>query len=397
MNASRVVESLREPALLLDWAGRPEAWSLRWAELFGAPGNGALRAPAGVPALVEALREGLERNEPVEVEAEEGAAVEGLTVRPVPGAPGGAAAGVLVVGRERDGAAGWHRRAVEMATTPTLLVGPRGRILFANRAARMAGPSSVLSDVSPTPADAVALDEALSATVAGRPVDIALADGRGVRFRPLSGLALVEVDGRRAVSARPEDPVAAPVRRDVAAVQARADFEDLTGHLEALRTAPLTRVQQSRLDAALAKVGDLAGYLGAPDAPADSDVGPVEGASAVRALVVDDHPINLQVAVTMLGVLGVRADAARDGGEALAKLGEAVYDLVFMDVMLPGADGLTVTREVRERIGDRPYIVGVTAVPDAEGRCLAAGMNAFLPKPLRLRGVKDVVRRLAEA
>jgi CheY-like chemotaxis protein len=116
-------------------------------------------------------------------------------------------------------------------------------------------------------------------------------------------------------------------------------------------------------------------------------------------LLVDDNAINLLVAREMLSSLGVEVDTAEDGAEALARLERGGYALVFMDVMMPLLDGLTTTRRWREREQrertQRVPIVALTAnamAADRE-RCLAAGMDDYLAKPVRREQLAQMLRR----
>ncbi len=116
----------------------------------------------------------------------------------------------------------------------------------------------------------------------------------------------------------------------------------------------------------------------------------------VRALVVDDNPINLRVAVRNLEKLGCEVCTAKDGAEAVAVVREREVDVVFMDVQMPVMDGFEATRVIREReasTGQRVPIVAMTAHAMAGYRelCLAAGMDGYLAKPLR---VTDMARAL---
>ncbi|QOR39844.1 response regulator [Billgrantia diversa] len=106
-----------------------------------------------------------------------------------------------------------------------------------------------------------------------------------------------------------------------------------------------------------------------------------------RVLLVEDDPVNQQVAVALLGRLGCEVDVVESGGRALALAGRDAFDMIFMDVQMPGMDGLETTRRLREAGGwcARVPIVAMTAGgPGAEReRCLAAGMTDYLVKPLR--------------
>lgn len=106
----------------------------------------------------------------------------------------------------------------------------------------------------------------------------------------------------------------------------------------------------------------------------------------LKALVVEDNRINQQVAVRLLKRLGVEAAVAENGAEALAMVNARDFDVVFMDMQMPVMDGLEATRAIRRSTGRSRNvpIVAMTANAFAADReaCLAAGMNAFLPKPI---------------
>jgi CheY-like chemotaxis protein len=113
--------------------------------------------------------------------------------------------------------------------------------------------------------------------------------------------------------------------------------------------------------------------------------------------VVEDNATNLKVAVRMIERLGYRADVAATGSEAVAMLGQADYDAVLMDCQMPEMDGYEATRQVRrnERGGRRVPIIAMTAAAlsgDRE-RCLAAGMDDYISKPVKLHVVAAVLAR----
>lgn len=109
-------------------------------------------------------------------------------------------------------------------------------------------------------------------------------------------------------------------------------------------------------------------------------------ASAPRVLVVDDHPANREVARLMLAVSGAEIVEACDGVEAVEMAKAQAFDLILMDVRMPRMDGLAATRAIRALPApmNAVPILAVTADAMAEdaARCLAAGMNGHLAKPI---------------
>ena len=105
-----------------------------------------------------------------------------------------------------------------------------------------------------------------------------------------------------------------------------------------------------------------------------------------RVLLVDDEPINREIAQALLEDAGLTPDIARDGVEAshLARLQN--YDLILMDMQMPRMDGIEACRQIRQHSGNTQVrIVAMTAnaFADDKARCLAAGMNDFLVKPIK--------------
>jgi two-component system, sensor histidine kinase and response regulator len=109
-----------------------------------------------------------------------------------------------------------------------------------------------------------------------------------------------------------------------------------------------------------------------------------------RLLLVEDNPVNQEVALAILEELGLQADCAWNGEEALEKLAAARYDVILMDCHMPKLDGYATTRRLRELEAasgqPRMPIIALTAnalSEDAE-RCLAAGMDGYLSKPFSI-------------
>jgi PAS domain S-box-containing protein len=122
---------------------------------------------------------------------------------------------------------------------------------------------------------------------------------------------------------------------------------------------------------------------------------------SIRILVAEDNPINQKVATKMIKSLGYRADVAGNGLEVLDALKRQPYDLVLMDVQMPEMDGLDATRKIRQTMTseEAPYIIAMTAnaMQGDEEICLAAGMNEYLTKPIRMSDLKLALDRWVEA
>ena len=121
--------------------------------------------------------------------------------------------------------------------------------------------------------------------------------------------------------------------------------------------------------------------------PADTGSRAVAAALAGRSLLlVDDNLVNRKVALGQLARLGLSAATAVDGREALAAFRRDRHDIILMDCMMPVMDGYEATRRLRRlEGGDRAVIIAMTAnaLEGDRERCLEAGMDDYLPKPLR--------------
>jgi len=118
--------------------------------------------------------------------------------------------------------------------------------------------------------------------------------------------------------------------------------------------------------------------------------------------VVEDNPVNRTVALRMLARERCKADVAGNGREALEALDTTDYDIVFMDLQMPVLDGLEATRELRRRqkdSGKHTWVVAMTAhaLPEDRARCLAAGMDDYIPKPLTAAELRGAIERWRDA
>ena len=115
-----------------------------------------------------------------------------------------------------------------------------------------------------------------------------------------------------------------------------------------------------------------------------------------NVLVVDDHPINLEVASRMVERLGHTCTTAGTGDEALCAVQGEDFDLILMDLQMPDMDGFEVTRRIRarERAGcRRPQIIGVTAslLEAHRDQAMWCGMDECIAKPFSFTELRRLV------
>jgi CheY-like chemotaxis protein len=121
-----------------------------------------------------------------------------------------------------------------------------------------------------------------------------------------------------------------------------------------------------------------------------------------RILVAEDNAINQRVALRMLEKLGLSADIAANGAEAVKAIQTNPYPVILMDCQMPEMDGFQATAAIRaweaERGLPRTPIIAMTAhamTGDRE-RCLEAGMDDYLAKPISIRALNEVLSQFVE-
>lgn len=139
----------------------------------------------------------------------------------------------------------------------------------------------------------------------------------------------------------------------------------------------------------------------APDEPAAEPSHAVPAGRGARILLVDDVAMNRDIAAEFLRKGGHRVDPVETGQRAIERASEIAYDLILMDVYMPGMDGVDATRAIRAlpgAMGTVPIIAMTagTGAPEID-RCLAAGMNGWLGKPIDRRRLLEEVERWADA
>ncbi|HEY4300879.1 MAG TPA: response regulator [Candidatus Didemnitutus sp.] len=220
-----------------------------------------------------------------------------------------------------------------------------------------------------------------------RPYDVALLD-----------VLMPEMDGLTLARAIRADPVIAATHLIALAPKGHVIAE------EELRGAGIASVlakpvKQSRLlDSLVTAVGKNAvTTLATPAGPAAAlpmSAGLRARLETHRALLAEDNAVNRKVAMGILQKLGCKADAVNDGAEALTALESAAYAIVFMDCQMPNIDGYEASRAIRKREQDHTspcpwksplYLVALTAnaMQGDREKCLAAGMDDYVSKPVR--------------
>jgi PAS domain S-box-containing protein len=124
---------------------------------------------------------------------------------------------------------------------------------------------------------------------------------------------------------------------------------------------------------------------------------PIAGAIPLEVLLVEDNPVNQKVALRFLSKLGYQAAAAANGLEAVAMATKHNFNIIFMDVQMPEMDGFAATGEIRSRlpVNRQPVIVALTAnaIAGDRERCILAGMDDYLTKPIKLDDVEQIIVR----
>ncbi len=119
----------------------------------------------------------------------------------------------------------------------------------------------------------------------------------------------------------------------------------------------------------------------------------------LKMLLVEDHPVNQMVILNQLEMLGLQADCVSNGKEAIASLSRENYDIVLMDCQMPILDGYETTKQLRQREGGHRHTIVIAltahALPSDRDKCLAAGMDDYLSKPLEQEALGTIIERWA--
>jgi len=226
--------------------------------------------------------------------------------------------------------------------------------------------------------------EALEWIRRGDPFDVAILD-----------VSMPEMDGIELAGAIREQRKPELLALILCSSLGRREAKTEALHIAAFLNKPL---KQSQLFDALAAifVGEAAPAAREPTTPA-VDPGMAKRLP-LRILLAEDNAVNQKLALRLLSQMGYRADVAGNGLEAIQALERQAYDVILMDVQMPEMDGLEASRQICRRwaVGQRPRIIAMTANAMQGDRemCLAAGMDDYLSKPIR---VSELVSALTQS
>ncbi len=227
--------------------------------------------------------------------------------------------------------------------------------------------------------------EALALLAQGPPFDVALLD---LHMPTMDGLELAgEIQSRWGLTL----PLVMLTSVD------RGEFGSVRG-FAAILTKPVKVAQlYDALQRVLSGSGQELSFESSPAPASEFDTHLAEQLP-LRILLAEDNAVNQKVALLMLERLGYRADVAGDGREALQALQRQPYDVILMDVQMPEMDGLEATRQIRRTLlpETQPYIIAMTAnaMQGDRERCLAAGMDNYISKPVQVEDLTQALRRL---
>ena len=225
-------------------------------------------------------------------------------------------------------------------------------------------------------------------------------EGRPFRLAILD-MQMAGMDGWMLAKAIKADPILAETRLVMMTSLDRQ--EDAAAMLAAGLDAYLTKpVKHAQLFESLTKVIGSHPQRHSPAASLKNEplsaIAAAAPEGALRVLIAEDNVVNQKVAVGQVRKLGCHADVVGNGREALDALEAVEYDLVLMDCQMPELDGYETTGELRAREGSARHtlVVAMTAhaIEGDREKCLAAGMDDYLSKPLRFEDLRAVINRL---
>lgn len=139
-------------------------------------------------------------------------------------------------------------------------------------------------------------------------------------------------------------------------------------------------------------------YVAVPESSSRREQG--FGSASPRVLLAEDNPVNQEVAVAMLELLGCQVTVVSSGRAAVEAASQGGWDIILMDCLMPELDGYDATRAIREQEAARSTgipvpIIAMTANALAGDRehCLAAGMDDYISKPFTQEQLQQILHR----
>jgi PAS domain S-box-containing protein len=236
-----------------------------------------------------------------------------------------------------------------------------------------------------------ALQKLRASAAAGSPFELVILD-----------MQMPEMDGLMLAKAIKEDAAISSTKLVMlTSLGNHMDTAELKAHC--IEACVLKPVKQSRLFDRLAEV--MVGHVPRKStqsgavrltSASKTDAGETSARPKVRILLAEDNRINQKVALGLLQNLGYTADTVMTGIEVLASLKEKQYDIILMDCQMPELDGYETTRRIRATASlGTPRIIAMTAnaMRGESDKCLAAGMDDYLSKPVRLEALRDTIAK----
>lgn len=180
----------------------------------------------------------------------------------------------------------------------------------------------------------------------------------------------------------------------------RTPMNGVMGMLQLLLGSELSAIQRRYATVALSSGQSLVKYVNENldscriDAAGDkAGTDPVPGTSGPRILLADDNRTSREVIVAQLESFGYQATAVVNGAQAVDAVGRGCFDLVLMECEMPVMDGFEATQRIRKSVHSTIPVIAVTAdaMPEDRDRCLRAGMDDYITKPLEMKALADMI------
>jgi CheY-like chemotaxis protein len=241
--------------------------------------------------------------------------------------------------------------------------------------------------VSMAPSAADAVRALQSAQSGGDPFDLVLMD---FQMPERNGLDALHDARRRRVTLPPAVLVLASAELSIVAVHPHADAARVLLH-KPVRRDDLVQAVRAATEETPAATSEVSA----------SEGGETPRSAGLRVLLVEDNAVNQMVAESILERRGFEVVVARNGREGVEAFRHQRFDVVLMDIQMPEMDGfeaLAAIRALEQSSGRRTPVVALTAhaMKEDRDRCLAAGMDDYLSKPIDAARLFDVIRSVLD-